>query len=264
MNGIRVPAYLRGSGKSMTVALTICAIFVAGIEFDRFTQFLDDRTARKELLYDDFGQLGKYRAENLTLLPNHSRIIFFGDSITYQWKLEASFPGEPYLNRGIGAQTTTQLLVRFRQDVIDLQPMSVVILAGTNDLGDTSAAPESILDIERNLQTMAELAVAHQVRPVFESLLPVNNFTSNLSISATRSPQNLLIINKWLQSFCEQHGYAYVDYYSAMVAPNGMMRRELSGDGLHPNAAGYQIMTSIAVRALGTKIAAHQAPPESR
>jgi lysophospholipase L1-like esterase len=251
----------RGLSKSLVVALVFWAVFLAGVGFD-WLQHITDRVAtRKNLLYQDFGQLGFYGAANSALPPDPHRIIFFGDSITYQWNLGASFPGEPYLNRGIRGQTTSQMLVRYRQDVLELHPTSIVILAGFNDLGDTSAVPTPIPDIERNLQTMAELAILHHIRPVFASLLPVYNDKLRFPIMETRIPQGLLEINKWLKSYCDEQGYTYIDYYAAMVSPDGKMRKDLSDDGIHPNAAGYAIMASTAKESLSSNPSAKQDGP---
>lgn len=126
-----------------------------------------------------------------------------------------------------------------RQDVLDLQPAATVILSGTNDPENASAAPTSIPDIERNLQTMAEQADAHHIRPVFASIFPVDNYKSGVPISAMRTPKNILVVNTWLKSYCALHGYPYVDYHTAMLSPGGMMRLEFSDDGIHPNAAGH-------------------------
>jgi len=252
------PENLRGFGGSLVIASVICAAFVAGGALDRLQRPGELLAKREAALFQDFGQLGKYRAANLALTPDPHRVVFLGDSITYFWDLETSFPGKPYLNRGIAAQTTSQMLVRFRQDVVDLRPASTVILAGTNDLGDTSAVPTSISDIERNLQTMAELADTHHVRPVFASLLPVHNYKSRAPISAIRTPKNILVVNAWLKSYCALHGYIYVDYHTAMVSPDGMMRLEFSDDGIHPNAAGHQIMAAVAKEALEKAPAAAQ------
>ena len=137
------------------------------------------RAARIAVYVNDYGELARYRDANAALkppAPNESRIVFFGDSITDIWKLDESFPGKPYINRGIGGQTTSQMLVRFRQDVINLQPKVVVILAGTNDIAGNSG-PISNEDIEANLASMAELARAHAIRMIFASILPVNNYT---------------------------------------------------------------------------------------
>jgi lysophospholipase L1-like esterase len=256
MKRIQLPENWRGLGKSLAVALAFCAAFLAGVGFDWLQHLPLGIAARKDLLYEDFGQLGMYRAANLALPPNSRRIIFFGDSITYQWNLGVSFPGEPYLNRGIRGQTTSQMLVRYRQDVLELHPSSVVILAGINDLQDTSAVPTPIPDIERNLKTMAELATLHHIRPVFASLLPVHNYILKTQILETRVPQGLLEVNRWLKSYCAEQGYTYIEYHAAMMSPDGKMRKDLSEDGMHPNAAGYAIMASIAKDSLASDTSA--------
>ena len=251
MKRFQIPDKWRGLGRSFVVASVFCAVFLAGDEFDSLQHFPFGIAARKDLLYQDYGQLGIYRAANSALAPDPHRIVFFGDSITNLWNLGASFPGEPYLNRGINAQTTSQMLVRYRQDVLELQPASVVILAGLNDLGETSAVPTPIPDIERNLQSMAELATLHKIRPVCASLLPVNNDRIKDPKMITLFAPGISEINKWLKPYCAEHGYTYIDLNHAMIAPDGMMRRDLSEDGIHPNEAGYAIMASIARDALG-------------
>ncbi len=258
MKRMHIPANWHGFGKPLAFALSFWAAFVAGAVLDDLQQPPETLAARKVLLYEDFGQLGEYRRANLKLRPDPHRIVFFGDSITFIWDLGGSFSGKPYLNRGINGQTTSQMLVRLRQDVLELQPASVVILAGTNDLGNTSTAPVPIPDIERNLETFAELAAAHRIRPIFASVLPVHNYTMRVAISAERTPRNILEINSWLRSYCAQHGYIYLDFHSAMVSSDGMMRRELSDDGVHPNGAGYKIMASITEIALRTEGATEQ------
>ena len=131
-----------------------------------------------------------------------NRVVFFGDSITDIWKLEDYFPGKPYLNRGIGGQTTPQMLVRFRQDVIDLHPKVVVILAGTNDIAGNTG-PMSLETIEANFTSLAELARAHKIRVVFSSVLPVHNYTpKSQDFFAQRSPEKILALNRWLKDYC--------------------------------------------------------------
>src|SRR6266567_2901369 len=137
------------------------------------------RASRIAVFTDDYGQLARYRDANAALKPpaaGENRVVFFGDSITDIWNLDESFPGKPYVNRGIGGQTTSQMLVRFRQDVINLQPKVVVILAGTNDIAGNTG-PISKEDIEANYSSLAELARAHNVRVIFSSVLPVHNYT---------------------------------------------------------------------------------------
>jgi lysophospholipase L1-like esterase len=143
--------------------------------------------------------------------------VFFGDSITDIWKLEESFPGKPYINRGIGGQTTSQMLVRFRQDVIDLQPKVVVILAGTNDIaGNTGKISND--DVEANLATMAELARLHRIRVIFSSLLPVYNYTpQSQEFFNSRPMPRIVATNDWLKGYCAASGSVYLDYFDSML-----------------------------------------------
>jgi len=211
------------------------------------------RASRVAVFTDDFGQLGRYRAPNAALgapAAGQNRVVFFGDSITDMWRLEDSFPGQPYVNRGIGGQTTPQMLVRFRQDVIDLQPKVVVILAGTNDIAGNSG-PMRDQDIEANFASFAELARAHGIRVVYASILPVHNYTErSRDFFAQRPPARILALNHWLQDYCAAHNLVYLDYFSALVDDKGMMKKDLADDGLHPNAAGYKVMAPLAEAAI--------------
>lgn len=209
------------------------------------------------LLMEDFGELARYREANAALQPpaaGENRVIFFGDSITDMWKLAEYFPGKPYVNRGIGGQTTPQMLVRFRQDVIDLQPKVVVILAGTNDIAGNTG-PMTLDQIEANYASMAQLARANGIRVVLASVLPVHNYTPQSELLfATRSPGKILELNRWLKAYCAVQHHVYLDYFSAMVDEKGFLRRELADDGLHPNAAGYRIMAPLAESAIGKSL----------
>jgi len=209
---------------------------------------------------NDFGQLGRYRAANQALTspkPGEQRVIFFGDSITDAWNLDQYFPGKGYLNRGIGGQTTSQMLVRFRQDVIDLQPAVVVILAGTNDIAGNTG-PVAIQDIESNYATLAEMARAHRVRVVFSSVLPVHDYTPQSQLMfAQRSPEKILALNAWLKNYCAVNGLIYLDYFAATVDEHGLLRKNLALDGLHPNDAGYKIMAPLAEAAIQQALAQH-------
>jgi lysophospholipase L1-like esterase len=245
VNANRSTESWRVLARLLVFAVTVWVSFLFGYWYEMWAHSHVGKEGRMALLFQDFAQLNAYRTENRALALDSHRVVFFGDSITYQWDLSESFPGEPYLNRGLGGQTTSQMVLRFRQDVLDLHPASVIIMGGTNDMGDTSSAPMQLAVTENNLQTMADLAIANHVHPVFESVLPVNNYTKPIAISALRTPQNIVELNKWLQDYCAKHGYTYIDYHNAMVASNGMMRRELSYDGIHPNAAGYKVMASI-------------------
>ena len=211
------------------------------------------RAYKAPTLRDDFGELARYRHANAVLKPpaaGETRVVFFGDSITDIWKLDESFPGKPYINRGIGGQTTPQMLLRFRQDVVNLQPKAVVILAGTNDIAGNTG-PERIEDIEANYASLAEIARANHIAVIYSSVLPVHNYTpKSQNMYAFRSPAKILELNRWLKDYCEQTGCLYLDYFSAMVDDKGLMKKDLAEDGLHPNVAGYKIMAPLAEAAI--------------
>lgn len=199
----------------------------------------------------DWAQLGVYHQANMTLpapAPSENRVVFFGDSITNFWNLATSFPGRPYINRGISGQTTPQLLIRFRSDVIALKPRVVVILAGTNDLAGNTG-PTTLDQIEANYASMAELAKAHQIRVVFASVLPIHDYSATKN-SIGRPPTKIEALNQWLKGYCTASDCIYLDYYSAMLDTNGMLRADLSDDGLHPNAKGYQMMAPLVAAAI--------------
>jgi lysophospholipase L1-like esterase len=218
-----------------------------------FTGLDQYRASRVAIFTDDFGQLSRYRDADASLKPpaaGENRVVFFGDSITDLWKLEEYFPGKPYINRGIGGQTTPQMLVRFREDVIDLQPKVVVILAGTNDIAGNTG-PMRLEDIEANYASMAELARAHSIRVVFSSVLPVNNYTTqSQDFFAQRSPEKILELNRWLKAYCATNGFLYLDYFRVVVDEKGLLKRDLADDGLHPNVAGYKLMAPLAEAAI--------------
>jgi len=217
------------------------------------------RESRAATLQDDFGELARYRDANAALkppAPGENRVVFFGDSITDAWHLDEYFPGKPYINRGISGQTTPQMLIRFRQDVIDLHPNVVVILAGTNDIAGNTG-PMRLEDIEANYASVADLARANNIRVVFSSVLPVHNYTPrSQNFFAQRSPEKILELNRWLKNYVAAHpGCIYLDYFSAMVDDKGLLKRDLAEDGLHPNAAGYKIMATLAESAIHDALA---------
>jgi lysophospholipase L1-like esterase len=223
---------------------------------------LDQYRARRIAVFtDDFGQLARYREANAALkppAPGENRVVFFGDSITDIWHLDEYFPGKPYINRGMGGQTTPQMLVRFRQDVIALQPKVVVILAGTNDIAGNTG-PMRLEDIESDYRSMADLAHANVIRVVFSSVLPIHNYTpKSQDFFAQRSPTKILELNRWLKGYCDSGvgGCLYLDYFTALVDDKGLLKKDLADDGLHPNPAGFKIMAPLAEaaieKALGT------------
>jgi lysophospholipase L1-like esterase len=216
------------------------------------------RASRVAIYTDDFGELKRYRDADAALgppAPGENRVVFLGDSITDYWKLADYFPGEPYVNRGIDGQTTSQMLVRFRQDVMNLHPRVLVVLAGTNDVAGVTGRTSNE-DIEANYASMAEMAGAHHIRVVFSSLLSVNNYTEDAKESfALRPRERILALNSWLKDYCAKNGLVYLDYFSAVVDDKGMLKRDLSDDGLHPNASGYKIMAPLAEKVIARAIA---------
>ena len=218
------------------------------------------RASRIAVFTDDFGQLVRYRDANSSLkvpAADENRVVFFGDSITDIWKLEDYFPGKAYINRGIGGQTTPQMLVRFRQDVIDLHPKVVVILAGTNDIAGNTG-PMTLENIEANYSSLAELARVHNIRLVFSSVLPVHNYTpKSQDFFAQRPPEKILALNRWLKDYCAANALTYLDYFTPMVDDKGLLKRELAEDGLHPNPAGYKIMAPLAEAAIAKALTVH-------
>lgn len=207
-----------------------------------FAALLNNATASARNRNADPNDLKRYADADTKLLPAgaNPRVVFLGDSITDLWRLNEYFTGRDFVNRGIGGQTTTQMLGRFRQDVIDINPKLVVILAGTNDIADGIAPAQ----IEENLASMGDLAKAHGIRVIFASLLPVGDNQK------TRPPATIQAINKWIQTLCLTGGFTWMDYYSAMADATGHMKADLSDDGLHPNGKGYRVMSPVALAAI--------------
>jgi acyl-CoA thioesterase I len=192
----------------------------------------------------DFANLARYRAANLQLASKGShRVVFMGDSITEAWKLETSFPGKSYVNRGISGQTTSQILLRFRQDAIDLHPSVVVILAGTNDLAGNTG-PATLRQIEGNLESMAQLARANHIAVVLCSVLPTVHYSWHPQVP--NPAPRIAALNKWLQAYAAREHHPYVNYYAAMKDAAGAFKPGLSADGVHPLPAGYAVMAPLA------------------
>ena len=210
----------------------------------------------------DWPNLARYHAADLSLetpLANGNRVVFYGDSITDAWDLVEYFPGKPYVNRGISGQTTPQMLVRFRQDVIDLKPKVVIILAGTNDIaGNTGpTTPEAI---QENFASMAELAQANNIRVVLASVLPAYDYPWKPGLEPA---EKIVALNAWLKDYAARNGLVYLDYFTAMTNEKHGMKAEISGDGVHPNKAGYTIMAPLAERAIAQALQAVPVPAKT-
>src|ERR1019366_151198 len=217
----------------------------------------DDAALRKA--YDtmqkrlqDWPALGRYRADNAKVgapAAGEDRVVFMGDSITDGWGRGRGkfFPGKPYVNRGISGQTTPQMLIRFRTDVIALQPKAVVILAGTNDIAGNTG-PSTLEMIEDNLMSMAELAKANGIKVALSSVMPVCDYIRPQT--ERRPPEKIVALNAWMKSYAAKNGFVYLDYYTPMLDDRGMLKKELTFDGLHPSEEGYEVMGPLAEKAI--------------
>jgi lysophospholipase L1-like esterase len=213
---------------------------------------------RNDARLADWPALGRYREANRALAApaaSEQRVVFMGDSITDAWQQPrfSFFPGKPYVDRGISGQTTPQMLVRFRRDVIDLKPKAVVILAGTNDIAGNTG-PASDEDIQANIASMSELAHANNIKVVLSSVTPVSAYHTasprGVPQTTTRPMARIQALNEWMKSYAAAHKDTYLDYFSAMTDQTGVMRAELTEDDLHPNAKGYAIMAPLAEAAI--------------
>jgi acyl-CoA thioesterase-1 len=227
-------------------------ILIAASDTPLARQTPDPRFSVSEIqrLLLDWPNLGRFRDANATLAPpaaGENRVVFMGDSITEGWGRDGGFfPGRPYINRGISGQTTAQMLVRFRPDVVALKPAVVVVLAGTNDIaGNTGpATPEMI---EQNLASMADIARANGIRVVLASILPAFDYPWRPGLEPA---PKIAAVNDWVKEYARAHGLVYLDYYTAMVDGKTGLKSELGYDGVHPNKAGYAVMAPLAEKAI--------------
>ena len=199
----------------------------------------------------DWNQLSRYHAANEELKKqpaDRKRVVFMGDSITDGWRLAQQFPGKPYINRGISGQTTPQMLVRMFPDVIALQPAAMIVLAGTNDIAQNTG-PATLKMIADNLQAMTELAQLHGIKVILCSVMPISDYTQRKQ-SIQRPPEDILKLNAWMKEYAAKAGAIYADYFTAVADEKGMLKDGFSGDGLHPNPKGYELMAPVAEAAI--------------
>jgi lysophospholipase L1-like esterase len=209
------------------------------------------QAAADNRLRNDWADLVHYAQANTALpppAPNEQRVVFMGNSITEGWAkfFPAEFPGKPYIGRGISGQTTPQMLVRFRQDVVALGPAVVVILGGTNDIAGNTG-PSTLEMIEDNLMSMTEIAKANGIRVVLSSVLPVYDYPWRQGLQPA---SKIIALNTWMKSYAARVGAVYLDYHTAMVDERQGLRANLTRDGVHPTEAGYRIMAPLAEKAI--------------
>jgi lysophospholipase L1-like esterase len=208
---------------------------------------------RLRKVLQDWPDLTRYAADNARL-TGETKVVFMGDSITDAWikRSPKYFADNPsYVDRGISGQTTPQMLIRFRPDVIALKPKVVVILAGTNDIAGNTG-PMTLEMIEDNLKSMAELAKANGIKVVMSSVMPVCDYIRPQT--ERRPPAKIIALNEWVKSYVDQNNLVYLDYYSAMLDDQKMFKKEITYDGLHPNEAGYAIMEPLADQAIAAAL----------
>ena len=204
-----------------------------------------------QLNAQDWPNLGRFSKENAALTApakGENRVVFMGNSITQGWieNRPEFFTSNPFVNRGISGQTTPQMLVRFRQDVIALQPKVVVILAGTNDIAGNTG-PSTLEMIENNMASMAELANANNIRVVLSSVLPVLDYPWRKGLEPA---EKIVTLNAWMKAYCEKKGFIYLDYFTPMANEQHGMKAELTRDGVHANLAGYKVMEPLVEAAI--------------
>ena len=201
--------------------------------------------------WSDWAQLSQFHKANTKLIakPDPERVVFFGDSHVGLWQMADSFPGQPYVNRGIGGQTTAQMLLRFRADVIELKPRAVLILGGSNDV---------LIHLRRlpfeqtvaNYASMAELARQNNIKVIFAAVPPLNDTQDERWNSRLEQPDSIRKLNEWLKNYCAANGLTFLDYYDQLTDGKGMLKTELSVDGLHLNPEGYKAVSPLAQAAI--------------
>lgn len=226
-----------------------------------FSALLISIEAQSRATASDPNNLKRYAAANsrsLAPTPSLPRYVFLGDSATDLWRLNEYFTGQDYVNRGIAGQTTNQILARFLADAVALRPLAVIVLAGSEDVAKGMSASATA----DNLVMMGDVARAHSIQPIFASLLPVSGEAAKI-----RTPEAIRKVNNWIRDYCIRENFIYIDYYSAMADEKGMMKADLSDDGVNPNSRGYRVMSPLvldAVERLRNMLATPEDPAHTR
>jgi lysophospholipase L1-like esterase len=221
------------------------------VELDKQEEQILKEYENWSAIRDDWANLARYQEANEALndpKEDENRVVFMGNSITDSWIRMSPefFEGKPYIDRGISGQTTPQMLVRFRQDVLDLKPKVVVILAGTNDIAGNTG-PSTLEMIEGNIASMAELAKANDIQVILASILPAFDYPWKPGLEPA---QKIVTINEWMKSYAVRNKMTYLDYFSSMVDDRNGLKKELTYDGVHPNKEGYLVMEELAEQAI--------------
>ena len=245
------PAYVMPEGlRAVLRDLFIEPRMPGAADFSRLANtagFAEMERSNRERAASDWPGLCRYRAANTAMAPGAARVVFIGDSITENWFMaDPGFFSGPIVNRGIGAQTSAQMLLRFRADVVALRPAVVHILAGTNDVAGNNG-PVRPRDFQNNIESMAEIALANGIRVVIGSIPPAAAFSWQ---PAMRPAPRIAALNAWLRDYATRKGLVYVDYHAALRGPDGELRTALGNDGVHPNRDGYAVMRRLAEQAL--------------
>jgi lysophospholipase L1-like esterase len=242
------PATLSVGARDMLVDLFMKPRQLGPADLERLMKdadFARYNDANRRLVTQDWAGLCRYRAANESLLAGGeaARVVFMGDSITENWVLaDPQFFERGVVNRGIGGQTTPQMLVRFRADVVALKPQVVHIMAGTNDVAGNTG-PATVQDVKNNIVSMVELARANGIRVILASIPPAATFNWRPELRPGPQIQSL---NAWLRDYAGRNKLDYIDYYTALAGPSGELKAELGNDGVHPNREGYRIMRGLA------------------
>ncbi|MDA9273425.1 GDSL-type esterase/lipase family protein [Flavobacteriaceae bacterium] len=199
----------------------------------------------------DWANVARFKAENELVIENKApvKMVFMGNSITEGWKLfdPNFFNSTDYVNRGIGGQTTPQMLIRFKQDVLDLKPKGVVILAGTNDIAGNTG-PMSIQEIYNQIESMAGLAALNKIEVFLCSVLPVYDYPWKPGL---KPAPKIVVLNEMLKTLAGEKNYLYIDYFSEMSDDKNGLKASLGADGVHPNEKGYEIMKRVLLNTIG-------------
>ncbi len=211
--------------------------------------------AQNDRLNIDWPNFAKYQEDNIKIglpKPGENRIVFMGNSITEGWAYVYPdfFEGKPFINRGISGQTTPQMLVRFRADVVNLKPKVVVILAGTNDIAENTG-PSTLEMIENNLASMVDIATTNNIKVILCSVLPAYDYPWRPGLNPAEKIVNL---NKWIKGYAAKNEIIYVDYFTPMADERNGLKKEYSEDGVHPNQKGYEVMAPLLEKAIANAL----------